>query len=65
MHTVKPMIEVEFEKAKRTRWYENIEGWVWAAGIILLIILCAGEPDLLDAIIYRLTDGAFVPASVK
>lgn len=27
------------------------EDVIWAAAIILLIILCAGEPDLLDAII--------------
>ena len=30
---------------------------IWAIGIIILIILFAGEPYLCDALIYRLFDG--------
>ena len=29
----------------------------FVAGVFLLIILTVGTPDLLDALIYRLTDG--------
>jgi hypothetical protein len=35
----------------------DLSGAVFVAGVFVCIILFAGSPDLMDAILYRLTDG--------
>ena len=40
---------------------DGIEKAALAICITVIVILSAGEPDLLDAIIYWLTDGKFQP----
>lgn len=35
----------------------NLEDACWAIGIIALLILFSGTPDLMDAVIYKLTEG--------
>jgi hypothetical protein len=34
---------------------------ILAVGIIIFIIIFSGDPDLMDAIIYKLTEGKLAP----
>ena len=36
----------------------NVEIDFWVLAVALLIVAFSGEPDLVDALIYKLTDGA-------
>lgn len=49
------------ERRKRLITPGVIKTFILWAAIVILVILCAGDPDLLGALIYWLTDGALTP----
>lgn len=42
----------------------DLENIVWVVCVFILIVLFAGEPDIADAIMYALTDGAIAPKAL-
>lgn len=45
------------DKPNKNRWLNGIDNILVTLCVTILIILCAGDPDLLDAIIERVRNG--------